>query len=162
MRATDQIRTIRILLWLFMAALSISGLTAIPLMWLSHAFADVAAHWGGPWADWAANVAAAISDVDSRYPFIFYGTDWLAFAHVVIALAFLGPIRDPVRNKWVVQWGSISCAMVIIFSFAWAPVRGIPFFWRCIDASFGVIGAVPLWLALRKINEIERIPATNR
>ncbi|SCF41963.1 hypothetical protein [Micromonospora mirobrigensis] len=32
-----------------------------------------------------------------------YGTDWLAFAHLVLAVAFWGPLRDPVRNVWVVQ-----------------------------------------------------------
>jgi len=37
------------------------------------------------------------------YPFIAYGTDWLAFAHFVIAIAFIGPWRDPVRNVWVVE-----------------------------------------------------------
>jgi hypothetical protein len=35
-------------------------------------------------------------------------------------------------------------------------VRGIPFFWRCIDASFGVFGAVPLWLVLKRIDRLAK------
>ena len=72
----------------------------------------------------------------------------------MIALAFIGPYRDPVKNRWVVEWGLWSCAMVVLFAFLWAPVDGIPFFWRCIDASFGVIGAIPLWSVLRRIDRL--------
>jgi hypothetical protein len=162
MRSADQIGIIRFWLVLFMIGMLISGLTAVPLMWLTHFFADLTAPLGGQLADWSATVASAVAEVDGEYPFLFYGTDWLAFAHIVIALVFIGPIREPVRNKWVVQWGLIACALVVVVSFVWAPVRDIPFFWRCVDASFGVIGAIPLWLALRKINEIESIPLTHR
>jgi hypothetical protein len=86
---------------------------------------------------------------------LFYGTDWLAFAHVVIAMAFIGPYRDPLRNKWVVEWGLLCCACVPLLAFLWAPVRDIPFFWRCVDASFGVFGAVPMWAVLRRIRQME-------
>jgi hypothetical protein len=33
------------------------------------------------------------------YPFLAYGTDWLAFVHLVIAVAFVGPFFDPVPDK---------------------------------------------------------------
>ena len=36
---------------------------------------------------------------------IAYGTDWLAFAHITIAVAFLGPLKDPVRNR---GWSSLG------------------------------------------------------
>jgi hypothetical protein len=29
------------------------------------------------------------------YPFLAYGTDWLAFAHIVIAVFFIGPLVKP-------------------------------------------------------------------
>jgi hypothetical protein len=35
-------------------------------------------------------------------------------------------------------------------------VRGIPFYWRLIDISFGVIGVIPLLLLRRDIRELER------
>jgi hypothetical protein len=53
---------------------------------------------------WVVRVYAALRDMNSRYPFLAYGYDWLAFAHLVIAVAFIGPLRDPVRNKWVMEF----------------------------------------------------------
>jgi hypothetical protein len=152
-------RTIRRWTIFFMAALIFSGLTAVPLEWGTTWLADLTTHWSGPWHAWALQAATAVADIGSRYPFLFYGTDWLAFAHVVIGLAFIGVLRDPVRNKWVIEWALLACAMVVLFAFAWAPFRGIPFFWRCVDAAFGLIGAVPLWIVYRKINVLELTPA---
>lgn len=31
----------------------------------------------------------------------------------MIAIAFIGPLRDPVRNIWIIQWGMIACVLVI-------------------------------------------------
>lgn len=153
-RTAADLRFIHTWLVLFMIGIFISGLTAVPLEWGTAWLADLTANWSGPWASWTARAADAVAFVDVHYPMLFYGTDWLAFAHIVIGLAFIGPIRDPVRNRWVVEWGLWSCLLVVLVAFLWAPVRGIPFFWRCIDASFGVFGAVPLWLVLRRIDRI--------
>ena len=90
------------------------------------------------------------------YPFMAYGTDWLAFAHLVIAVAFLGPLVDPVRNKWVFVFGIISCAGVLPLALIAGYIRGIPFFWRLIDCSFGVIGIVPLFICLHYIRQLEQ------
>ncbi|MBK9759335.1 MAG: hypothetical protein IPO90_05010 [Flavobacteriales bacterium] len=140
----------------FIGALWFSGLTAVPLEWGTQWLSDFTMGWPGQWHTWAESAAIAIADVGSKYPFLFYGTDWLAFAHIVIGLAFFGVLRDPVRNKWIIEWGLWCCALVLLLAFAWAPVRGIPFFWRCVDASFGVIGAIPLWLVLRDIRSLEQ------
>ena len=145
---------IRIWIIIFMVALMISGLTAVPLEWGTQLLAEVTEPWGEPWSGWSAYSAEAVAHVGNTYPMLFYGTDWLAFAHVVIALAFVGPYRDPVRNRWVIEWGLWCCLLVLPFAFLWAPVRGIPFFWRCVDASFGVIGAIPLWLVLKRIDRL--------
>jgi hydrogenase/urease accessory protein HupE len=83
-----------------------------------------------------------------------YGTDWLAFAHIVIAIAFFGAIRDPVRNIWVVEFGMIACMLVVPLALIWGGVRSIPFFWRLIDCSFGVFGILPLWLARRNTRRL--------
>lgn len=82
---------------------------------------------------------------------MFYGTDWLAFGHFMIALASGGALRDPLRNRWLYQFGMIACAAVPIWAFVFGPIRGIPVWWRVIDASFGVIGFVPMWLCNRWI-----------
>ena len=156
---TSDLRFIRRWLVFFMAAMIFSGITAVPLEWGSRLMAGITASWGEPWAAWTSSVAVAIADIGEHYPMIFYGTDWLAFAHIVIALAFIGPYRDPVQNRWVVEWGLWSCLGVVLLAFLWAPVREIPFFWRCIDASFGVFGAIPLWLVLRRIDRLAGVGA---
>ena len=153
-QTTADLRFIRLWLVFFIVALFISGLTAVPLEWGTQWLANLSANWGEPWTSWTSDTATAVGYVGAHYPMLFYGTDWLAFAHIVIGLAFIGPYRDPARNRWVVEWGLWCCLLVIPLAFFWAPVRGIPFFWRCIDASFGVFGAIPLWLVLRRIDRL--------
>jgi hypothetical protein len=94
---------------------------------------------------------------NNRFPFLAYGTDWLAFAHLVIAVAFLGPYRDPVRNKWVITFGLFACAGVIPLALIAGPIRGIPIEWRIIDCSFGVIGAIPLLLCMWHVAALENL-----
>jgi len=91
-----------------------------------------------------------------RYPFILYGTDWLAFAHLMIAVAFIGPLRDPVRNIWVIQSGMIACVCIIPLAAIAGPIRGIPFGWSLIDMSFGVVGIIPLIIVCRLTRRLER------
>ena len=87
------------------------------------------------------------------------GTDWLAFAHLVIAVAFWGPLRDPVRIIWVIDFGLIACAGVIPLALIAAPIRDIPWGWSLIDMSFGVFGAIPLMFVRRMIKRLERLLA---
>lgn len=89
-------------------------------------------------------------------PWLSYGTDWLAFAHLVIALVFVGPLRDPVKNIWVIHFGMIACIGVFPLAFIAGSIRGIPFFWQWVDCSFGVIGFVPLYLCHKYIGMLER------
>jgi hypothetical protein len=86
-----------------------------------------------------------------------YGTDWLAFGHFVIAIAFIGPMRDPVRNIWVIHFGIIACLLIIPYAFIFGAIRGIPIWWRLIDCSFGIFGVIPLLLALRGTNRLEQL-----
>jgi hypothetical protein len=104
-------------------------------------------------------VTSALDSTASTYPFLAYGTDWLAFAHLVIAVAFVGPYRDPVRNKWIIQWGLLACVGVISLALIAGPIRGIPFGWRLIDCSFGVFGCIPLFACMRSIRVLERSDA---
>jgi hypothetical protein len=90
------------------------------------------------------------------YPFLAYGTDWLAFAHIVIAIAFWGPIKDPVRNVWVVEFGMIACVSVIPLALVCGPIRGIPFYWQLIDCSFGVVGLIVLIIVHKMICGVAR------
>jgi len=59
----------------------------------------------------------ALQDVNAKHPLLFYGTDWLAFGHFAIAIAFVGALRDPVRNRWLFDFGFIACVMVVPYAF---------------------------------------------
>lgn len=149
---------IRCLLLIFIVGLVISGATAIPLetelkLLVQIAGADSDSEHVG-YAAWLLKVRDALVATNANYPFIAYGTDWLAFAHFVIAVAFIGPLRDPVKNVWVVEFGMIACALVVPFALVMGSVRGIPFGWRLIDCSFGVLGIIPLWFCRRLIKQL--------
>ncbi len=154
------VRRIRVMLALFMLGVVVSGLTAFPLAWevrwLDRFLVSLGPHAWPPLVQWIAQVDRALATLDSyHYRFLYYGTDWLAFAHLVIALAFLGPYRDPVRNKWVVEWGMLTCAFVLPLAVWMGPLRGIPFWWQLIDCAFGVVGLCFLWPVHRMIRQLE-------
>ena len=156
MNPATLLRRYRFVLGAFIAALIVSGLTAFPLL---HELELLASLLGIPaTADphslsglpfWIATVRDGLRDAHDAHPWLAYGTDWLAFGHIVIALFFLGPWRNPVPNAWVLRVGLVACAAVIPLALICGPVRGIPFFWRLIDCSFGVIGALPLLYCLK-------------
>jgi hypothetical protein len=156
-------KRIKILLWLFVIALLLSGITAFPLQWEINILNNmigpgtfVESVWPAL-ANWIDFIHQGLTETYQQYPFIAYGTDWLAFAHIVIAIAFWGPIKDPIKNVWVVEFGMIACVLVIPLALIAGPIRGIPFFWRLIDCSFGVFGFIPLWLARRYIQQIIKL-----
>lgn len=152
-------RRIRGWLSVFLLGLVLSGVTAIPLAWELEILARLIGTGASGLAHWIGRVQRGLHDTDARYPFLAYGTDWLAFGHLMIAVAFVGPLRDPVRNRWVLTFGMIACVCVVPWALVFGPVRGIPFFWRLIDCSFGIIGIIPLWLCRRDIDELERAEA---
>jgi hypothetical protein len=154
---------IRFWLIVFMAGLIISGITAFPLqselgLMLSILNSSPVRQTAQAISllPWIAAVHHALSETNALYPFLAYGTDWLAFAHLVLAVLFIGPYRDPVRNKWVVTFGLIACAGVIPLALIAGHIRGIPFPWRLIDCSFGVFGSIPLLCCRRLISALER------
>ncbi|MFE1317552.1 hypothetical protein [Kitasatospora phosalacinea] len=153
-------RRIRRWLLLFIACLALSGLTAFPLQTETSLLSRLVDATGldgalpalGAWVD---RVREGVADGYGTHPFLAYGTDWLAFAHLVIAAAFWGPLRDPVRNVWVVRWAMLACGGVIPLALVCGPLRGIPVFWQCVDMSFGVVGIVPLLIVHRLIRTLE-------
>lgn len=160
---SQQLRNIRWLLSFFIAGLFLSGITAFPLVQeldLLCSLAGVgdvrspAGHTGLVW--WLLRVREGLHAASVQYPFLAYGTDWLAFGHIIIALFFIGPWIDPVRNVWVLRVGLFACAAVIPLALICGPIRGIPFYWRLIDCSFGVFGAIPLLLVLRLTKQLAR------
>lgn len=162
----DRVRTlrgIRICLSILILGLIVSGVTAFPLreeLGLAARILDgspVSALFPDA-AGWVDRVAAALADTGARYPFLAYGTDWLAYAHLIIAVVFLGPLIDPVRNIWVIQFGVIACAGIIPLALIAGTLRGIPLGWQLIDMSFGILGVIPVVVAWRLTRRLERLP----
>ena len=102
------------------------------------------------------SIKESLTEVNQNFPQLAYGYDWLAFAHLVIALMFIGPFRDPVRNKWVIQWGMIACVAILPLAFICGPIRQMPIYWTLIDCSFGVFGIIPLIFCMKLINRLEK------
>ncbi|PSL23357.1 hypothetical protein [Chitinophaga ginsengisoli] len=149
-------KEIKAWLIIFIVSLLLSGITAFPveteLQW-------VCSWW--PWPSstfykWLYTCYLAIKDTNAQYPYLAYGYDWLAFAHIVIAIAFIGPLKDPVKNIWSIEFGCIACIAVIPLAFIAGYIRKIPVHWRLIDCSFGVIGIIPLLICHRRIRQLEK------
>lgn len=145
----------RLVLGLFIVGLFLSGVTAFPLLHeleiLSRLLGvppDAAPSSLGGLQFWIATVRDGLRTTYAAYPWLAYGTDWLAFGHIVIAMFFIGPWREPVANAWVLKVGLVACAAVIPLAMICGPIRGIPFYWRLIDCSFGIFGAIPLLYCL--------------
>lgn len=154
-------KQIRTMLLFFIVGLVLSGATAIPVeeelqFLLPHMSA------GNLLTTLLQEVYTAVTEVRAQYPFLLYGYDWLAFAHFVIAVAFIGPFKNPVRNIWVIEFGMIACMMVIPFAIIFSAYRDLPFWWSLIDCSFGVIGILPLWYCHRKIKQLERLTENDK
>jgi hypothetical protein len=163
MASSDYVGRLRFWLAIFIAGLVLSGVTAFPLQtelgWLASflhtpTLRPIAESAG--LLQWIERVNEGLRTTNAHYPFLAYGTDWLGFAHLIIAVAFIGPYIDPVRNKWIITFGLIACGGVIPLALIAGEVRGIPFGWRLIDCSFGVIGSIPLLLCKRLIISLER------
>jgi hypothetical protein len=149
-------RKIKLLTWLFIIGLVLSGATAIPLQSEVNSLANFFANnLPSEMAQWLLRVRDALAQTQTQFPFLFYGTDWLAFGHFVIAIVFVGALRDPVRNRWLFDFGLIACALVIPYALIFGGIRGIPMWWRLIDCSFGIFGFIPLWLCRKWAKELE-------
>jgi len=149
------LRKIRCAIAFFIFGLVLSGITSFPLQlelnWLASLRGDSTTGFDR----WIRTVRDGLNESYARHSWIAYGTDWLAFAHLVIAIFFIGAWIDPVRNIWIIHAGLLACALVIPLALICGPIRGVPFGWRLIDSSFGVIGAIPLLYAARLANHIK-------
>lgn len=153
MRKINDLKKIKATLLIFFICLFLSGATAIPInaelkFLLNYLPSEGRLYY------WLSKVLSAYTETKQQYPFLLYGYDWLAFAHFVLAILFIGPYKDPVKNIWVIEFGLIACVLVIPFAFMAGYFRGIPFEWRLIDCSFGVFGAILLWFVYKSTKKI--------
>jgi len=146
--------------------LVVSGVTAFPLKLELNILADFfvkngdydPASYAGL-AYWIMQVREGLVNTYRDYPFIAYGTDWLAFGHIVIALFFLPVYRDPVRYRANFTVGMWACILVIPLALICGPIRGIPFYWQLIDCAFGFFCIFPILYAMHLVKKLPKYEA---
>ena len=156
------LRKLRWVLAFFIVALILSGITAFPLqselqqIVRLRGLEQLAPSEAGSGLDgWILTVRNGLQESYAKYPWLAYGTDWLAFAHLIIAVFFIGAFIDPVRNVWILKAGIIACVLVIPLALVCGAIRQIPMGWRLIDCSFGVFGVLPLLYSLKLTRSLE-------
>jgi hypothetical protein len=148
----------RVALSVFVIGLVLSGVTAFPLLTELRIVCDLI----GPATKdhgiifWIESVRDGLTASYHRYPWIAYGTDWLAFGHLVIAFFFVGPLIHPETARGNLIAGMVACVAIFPLALIGGPLRGVPLLWQLIDCSFGVIGILPLIYCFRLLPEIKQ------
>jgi hypothetical protein len=148
---TRNTQLIRLCMLTIITGLALSGITAFPLETELGWLVQHASGLPNTTQNWLGTIYNAIKATNQAYPYLGYGTDWLAFAHLVLALLFIGPLKDPVKNIWIIEFGMVVCGLIFPLAFIAGGIRHIPVFWRFIDCSFGAFGIIPLAIAYRII-----------
>jgi hypothetical protein len=150
---------IRLCIWMVTGGLLLSGVTAFPLeaelRWLAGILPG-----GGMFYGWITTVYNAVHLTNIHYPYLSYGIDWLAFAHLMLAVLFAGALKDPVKNIWVIEFGIIASVAIFPLAFIAGWIRQVPVFWRLIDCSFGVVTLsllLPCYFMIKKLTELNNI-----
>lgn len=149
---TNHLKSIRLKLWLFIILLALSGITAFPLQTELAFLSKYVSLFPSFIQPWLIEVNSAISNTPL---IVLYGTDWLAFAHLVIALYFIPVILNPLQYQLNIKMGMIACIAVFPLAFICGPIRGIPFFHQIIDVSFGFFGFILLLNIYNNINQLK-------
>lgn len=156
-----RLQRVRFALAVFIVGLVASGVTAFPLRQELEWLASLRGLGEGAgttalngFDTWILIVRDGLRVTEAHYPWMAYGTDWLAFAHLAIAVFFIGPYLDPGRNVWVLRAGVVACLGIVPLALIAGGVRGIPWGWRLIDCSFGVFGILPLLFCLREVRRM--------
>ena len=148
-------RKIRLAILITIFGLIVNGMTAVPLRTELSILLSKPEMLPSFLAAWWNYVNQGVHETSSN--FMRYGFDWLGFAHLLIAIAFIGPLRDPVKNEWVIQWGKIISGLSVILALGWEWMRAIPFWWSLIDASISLVAFIILWLCGKWIQQLKAI-----
>ncbi|MHC4060125.1 MAG: hypothetical protein ACYSUC_00835 [Planctomycetota bacterium] len=108
---------------------------------------------------WVTLIQEASIETKEKYPFMLYGTGWVGFAHLVMVIACLGPLRDPVKNIWVLQFGLIGCILMIPMTLITGVVRSLPWFWQLFDCAIGLTGAIVFLICYRCARQMQTLSA---
>lgn len=145
-------KTIRLHLSVFILLLIISGITAFPITTEINYLFAIRDSFPLFFTQWIEQLYASIHQTPDV---MLYGTDWLAFAHIVISLFFIPVYSNPIQHKVNIYIGMIACVLVFPLAFICGPIRGIPFFHQIIDCLFGLLGVLYLYFILKKINQLQ-------
>lgn len=145
-------KKVRISLSLFIVLLVLSGLTAFPLRSEMSFIMNHLDWWPSFALPWLHEVNVALSHTPDT---VLYGTDWLAFAHLVIAMFFIPVYINPPQHKVNLLVGMAACLAVFPLAFICGPIRGIPFFHQLIDCAFGAGGIILLLYTYKSIQHFE-------
>jgi hypothetical protein len=156
------LRRVRVMLGIVAAGLFVSGMTCYFLPWELRTVIDAVWGRGEGARTWMPQMHAFILKMEQAvllvrrdYPELFLGTDYLGFAHVLLAILFFGAMRDPARNIWVIQFGLIASVLVIPAAFFFGSLRGAPFLHYLVDSSFGTGAVIFLYAAYRGARSLE-------
>ena len=64
---------------------------------------------------WTDRVYEGVRQTNQSFPFLAYGTDWLTFAHLIIAMLFIGVLNDPVKINGLLN-GRLPAACLVFLS----------------------------------------------
>jgi len=67
-------------------------------------------------------------------------------------MGFIGPLKDPVKNVWIIEWALLACVAIIPLALIATPVSHILLFHILIDCSFGLPGLILLIICKRWLN----------
>ena len=140
-----------------MLGLLLNGISSLPLRTELNILLSYSGQLPQFLVDWWTYVNQGVLETSEKYNFMRYGFDWLAFAHLTIAIAFIGPLRDPIKNQWVVKWGMIVAALGIVMAFGWERMRDIPIWWSFVDAGISYVAFLVLWFCNRWIEKLKVI-----
>jgi hypothetical protein len=130
----------------FMVALIFSGITAFPLKLEIKLLSKIQHFFPSFISKWISHLEEVINNSPLE---MMYGTDWLAFAHIIIALFFIPVYQKPIQYQLNLKIGMLACILVFPLAFICGPIRDIPFFHQLIDCSFGLFG----FIYLKNINQ---------
>ncbi len=130
----------------FMGALILSGITAFPLKLEIKLLSKTQHLFPSFISTWISHLEEVINNSPVE---MMYGTDWLAFAHIIIALFFIPVYQQPIQYQLNLKIGMLACVLIFPLAFICGPIRDIPFFHQIIDCCFGLFG----FIYLKNINQ---------
>ena len=106
---------------------------------------------------WLRHIQLQLGRDSHRHPMLHYGADLFAFVELAFALVLISPLRNPVRNQWVIQSGILACCCLIPFALILGPWHGLPMAWRIVSCVVALCGIAPLMLCRHYITLYETL-----